>query len=178
VLIGLYTGTRPGLIPRLSWTESAHAPWVDLDAGFIYRRGRAERQHRTKRRPMVKLPNRLAAHLARWQRLDEKRNDGICAAANAAGHEAQAIAGTVLRHGVNPISGRIRRGFASIVADAGLSAEITPHWMRHTCATWLMDAGVSIWEAAAFTGMTPTTLERHYGHHRPEHQERARKALR
>ncbi len=177
VLIGLYTGTRPGLIPRLAWSESAHAPWVDLATGVIYRRGRAEREHRTKRRPLVKLPRRLAAHMARWKRLDEARAARALAAAEAAGDAAPAIPNTVLHHGLNPIAGRIRRGFRQIAADAGLPPDVTPHWMRHTCATWLMDAGVPIWEAAAFTGMTPSTLERHYGHHRPEHQERARKAL-
>jgi integrase len=178
VLIGLYTGTRPGLIPRLSWSESATSPWVDLEAGVIYRRGRAEREHRTKRRPMVKLPRRLASHLARWAKLDAKRADRRLEAAKAAGDKPPATPNTVLHHGANPIAGRIRRGFRSIAKDAGLPAEVTPHWMRHTCATWLMEGGIEVWEAAAFTGMTPSTLERHYGHHRPDHQERARAALR
>jgi integrase len=161
----------------LLWSESASAPWVDLDAGVIYRRGRAEREHRTKRRPLVKIPRRLAAHLARWRRQDEAWAERLRQAAADAGEPTPTVPNTVLHHGARPIAGRIRRGFRAIAADAGLEAELTPHWMRHTCATWLMEGGVSIWDAAAFTGMTPSTLERHYGHHRPEHQEKARAAL-
>ena len=72
---------------------------------------------------------------------------------------------------------KVRKGFEAIVADAGLPAEITPHWLRHTCCTWLMEADVPAWEAAAFAGMTVKALEDNYGHHRPTHQARARKAL-
>ena len=170
ILLGLYTGTRPGVIPRLLWEESPVAPWVDLEAGVIYRRGKAEKDHKTKRRPVVKLPRRLAAHLARWRRLDlawaaELRAEGIAAPA------------TVLHHGANPIAGRIRRGFAACAKDAGLPADVTPHWLRHTCATWLMEAGCEPWEAAGYTGMTVAVLEKHYAHHRADHQQRARAAF-
>ena len=61
-------------------------------------------------------------------------------------------------------------GFEGIVRDAGLDPDITPHWLRHTCATWLMEAGVDMWDAAAFTGMTVAVLEAHYAHHRPDYQ--------
>jgi hypothetical protein len=37
----------------------------------------------------------------------------------------------------------------------------------------MMQAGVPIWEAAGFLGMSTKTLERVYGHHAPDHQERA-----
>ena len=166
ILIGLYTGTRHAVITKLLWDEDPGQAWVDLDKGVIYRRGRAEREHATKRRPVVKLPPRLLAHLRRWRRLD---------AAASAG-KTKPIE-TVVHHGGVPITGKIRTGFASCVADAGLRAEVTPHWMRHTCATWLMEAGVELWEAAGYTGMTTAVLERHYGHHRDDHQAGARRAL-
>jgi integrase len=176
ILIGLYTGSRSGVITRLLWEESARDPWVDLAAGVIYRRGRDETESRTKRRPLVKIPRRLAAHLARWKRLDAAWRARLIAEAKATGEEIDPPL-TVVHHGARPITGKVRKAFASAVADAGLPPEITPHWLRHTCATWLMEAGVPIWDAAGFTGMTTATLEAHYGHHRPEHQARARKAL-
>jgi hypothetical protein len=37
----------------------------------------------------------------------------------------------------------------------------------------MMQAGVPIWEAAGFLGMTVKTLEKVYGHHSPDHQEHA-----
>lgn len=159
ILIGLYTGSRAGVIKRLSWCESLDDPWVDLDAGMIYRRGRNERESRTKRRPVVKLPPRLLVHMRRWHRQD-----------------LESGATRVLHHGGEPI-GSVRTGFTACVADAGLS-EVTPHWLRHTAATWLMEWGVDLWLAAGFLGMSTQTLERHYGHHRPDHQSAARKAFR
>jgi integrase len=59
---------------------------------------------------------------------------------------------------------------------AGLSG-VTPHVLRHTCATWLMQQGVQLWEAAGFLGMTLETLERVYGHHHPEFMGSAARAL-
>jgi site-specific recombinase XerD len=59
-----------------------------------------------------------------------------------------------MHFGGEPLAGRIRRGFAGCVKDAGLNPDITPHWLRHTCATWLMERGAEPWEAAGYTGMT------------------------
>ena len=169
---------------RVDWTDepgpSAQQAWVDLDDGVIYRRGKDEKDHKTKRRPMVRMPPRLLAHMRRWKAEDEKtkrlQDDGEHAATKRRAKPAQRAA-TVLHHGGRPLAGRIRKGFANIVHDAGLDGEITPHWMRHTCATWLMERGVKVWDAAAYTGMSTATLEKHYGHHRPDHQAKAREAL-
>ncbi|MGK2912162.1 MAG: tyrosine-type recombinase/integrase [Sphingobium sp.] len=84
---------------------------------------------------------------------------------------------TVIHHGGRPLAGKIRRGFEACVRDAGLAEEITPHWLRNTCATWLLEGGASLWDAAAYAGMTTKTLETCYGHHRPNHQSSAGKAL-
>jgi integrase len=160
ILIGLYTGSRSNVITRLLWSESATHAYVDFEKGMIYRRGKGERDKATKRRPVVKLPPRLLAHMRRWRAADEKA--GLT---------------SVIHHGGAMIAGKVRTGFAGCVADAGLPAEITPHWLRHTCATWLMEAGVELWQAAAYTGMTTAVLEKHYGHHRPDYQAAASRAL-
>lgn len=172
LLVGFYTGTRPGLIPRILWTEAAAAPWVDLERGMIFRRGREEKNHKTKRRPVVRIPGRLLAHMRRWYALDLKETE----ARQQADCDAPPIV-SVIHHGGLPLNGRIRRGFASIAADARLEVPATPHWMRHTCCTWMMENDVSVWDAAAYAGMNPTTLEKHYGHHRPSHQAKARRGV-
>lgn len=177
ILMGLYTGTRPGVLPKVLWVESLHQAWVDLDEEIIYRRGKSEKDHRTKRRPLVRLPARLLRHMVHWRRQDIAAAQRASEVAAKRGEEPVAAPSTVIHHGGQPIAGRVRRSFKACVADAGLPAEITPHWMRHTCATWLMEADVKPWEAAAYTGMTTATLEKCYGHHRPNHQRGARKAL-
>jgi integrase len=72
--------------------------------------------------------------------------------------------------------GDIKKGFAAACARAGLKG-VTPHTLRHTCATWLMQAGVNKWEAAGFLGMSMETLERVYGHHHPDHLSEAASAF-
>ena len=64
-----------------------------------------------------------------------------------------------------------------VVEAAGLELhgpdKVTRHTLRHTRATWMMQRGVPIWQAAGFLGMTVKTLESVYGHHSPDHQEQA-----
>ena len=178
ILVGLYTGTRPGVMPKLLWHESPTSAWVDLDAGIIYRRGKAEKDSRTKRRPLVRVPSRLLAHMRRWREIDDKVQESRRDDQAKRGDEGEPFTLTsLLHHGGQPIDGRIRRAFASCVRDAGLPPEVTPHWMRHTAATWLVEADVKPWDAAAYLGMTTATLEKCYGHHRPTHQDSARRGL-
>lgn len=160
ILLSLYTGSRSKVIKRLRWAESLTDPWVDLDKATIYRRGRAVTETANKKTPLVKLPRKLASHMARWKKADE-----------AAGFV------TVLHHGERTV-GSVRTGFAGCVADAGLDPKITPHWLRHTAATWLMEGGADMWQASGYLGMTVQTLEKNYGHHRPDYQGDARRAMR
>jgi integrase len=62
----------------------------------------------------------------------------------------------------------VKKGFRSAVGLAGLSGKVTPHTLRHTAATWLMQRGVPVWEAAGFLGMSAEVLLRTYGHHHPD----------
>lgn len=163
ILLGVYTGSRPGVLPRLRWEASDDSAWVDLDRGWIFRRGRREADKPTKRRPMHRIPKRLLGHLKRWRAQDERLN-------RERARKGLAPVETVLHHGGRALRGRIRTGFEGIVADAGLPGAVTPHWQRHTCATWLMEDDVPLHRAAQYLGMTPRTLERVYGHHRPDYQ--------
>jgi integrase len=51
--------------------------------------------------------------------------------------------------------------------------KVTPHTLRHTRATWLMQSGVDRWQAAGHLGMSVEMLERNYGHHHPDYQKQA-----
>jgi hypothetical protein len=43
-----------------------------------------------------------------------------------------------------------------------------PHTLRHTAATWLLQRGLPVWEAAGFLGMSAEVLLGTYGHPHPD----------
>jgi integrase len=147
ILLGLYTGSRPGVILSLTWDQ------IDFKTGVMSRVPRGAKQDEKKRAPKVKLGRRILAHLRRWRRLDGKEVKVICH------YKGRAVA-------------EPWQTWARAREAAGLDG-ITPHILRHTRATWMMQAGVPIWDAAGFLVMTVKTLEQVYGHHAPDHQERA-----
>ena len=57
----------------------------------------------------------------------------------------------------------VKKGFKTAVGLAGLPGKLTRHVLRHTAATWLMQRGVPIWEAAGFLAMSPEVLQDTYG---------------
>lgn len=177
ILVALYTGSRSAVITSLLWRESPAQAWVDLDKGMIYRRGRTERDHKTKRRPVVKLSPRLLGHMRRWRRIDEAQEIAWREEdARAKRDGPPRLLNAVIHHGGLPVA-KVKKGFAGCVRDAGLPGEITAHWLRHTAATLLMEAGVDPWLAASYIGMSTATLEKHYAHHRPDFQAEARGAI-
>jgi integrase len=70
----------------------------------------------------------------------------------------------------------VDKAFRRNAGDAGLP-DVTPHTLRHTAATWLMQGGADLWEAAGFLGMSVEQLERTYGHHHPDHLKGAHDTL-
>ncbi|MEK9751767.1 MAG: hypothetical protein VW338_00950 [Rhodospirillaceae bacterium] len=145
ILIGLYTGTRPGAILAAALRPEAGRPWFDLDRGVFYRRP-AGRRETKKRQPPVPVPDRLLAHLRRWKRLGQRY---------------------AVEWSGAPVT-EIRHAFAAVMEEAGL-AGVTPHTLRHTAVTWAMLAGADLYQAGRFFGLTVDMLERVYGHHHPEH---------
>jgi integrase len=152
ILIGLYTGTRAGAISAASPDPAIGRSYVDLDRGVFYRRqqGKAETN---KRQPPVPLPQRLLTHLRRWKR--KKLIARHFVEFNGAGVQS------------------VKTGFKTAATLAKLEGRVTPHVLRHTAATWLMQAGVDPWEAAGFLGMSVETLLRVYGHHHPNYMQNA-----
>jgi integrase len=149
ILLGLYGGARKEAILSLRW------PQVDLDAGRIdFNTPGARRTN--KRRARIPIPKRLLGHLRRAYR----RGTELGFVINENGKKL----------------GDVKRGFASACQRAGLEG-VSPHVLRHTCATWLMQRGVPMWEAAGFLGMSRETLERVYGHHHPDYLRGAAEAL-
>jgi integrase len=57
--------------------------------------------------------------------------------------------------------------FRSHMEAIGLGHKRNPHILRHSRATHLLQAGVSLWDVAKLLGDTVATVERVYGHHSP-----------
>jgi integrase len=149
ILVGLYTGTRAGAVCKAALAPTDGAGWIDLDAGVFYRRPQGQRETKKRQTP-ARVPDRLLAHLRRWQRL------GIC--------ERYAVEWRGA-----PVAG-VDKAFKHAVEHAGLKGRVTPHTLRHTAATWLMQNGTDLGEAASYLGLTVETLERIYWHHHPDFQ--------
>jgi integrase len=154
MLVALYTGTRASAVCGAALEPTPGRGWIDVERGVFYRRP-ARRLETKKRQPPVPLPPGLLAHLRRWKR------------------HGQTFAVEWNREPVTAV----KKAFGNVVADAGLGPDVTPHVLRHTAATWLMQAGVDMWEAAGFLGMTVEMLSQRYGHHHPAHLERAKNSF-
>jgi integrase len=148
ILLGIYTGRRMEAILSLRWHK------VDLINETIDYRRPAEAET-NKKRGIVKIHRKLLGHLRR-----AKRN---------AGEMAFVVGGRRLK--------QIKQSFARAVAASGIEKKITMHTLKHSCATWLMQQGVTIFDAADFLATSVRTLEKVYAHHAPDHQERALKAF-
>lgn len=156
VLIGLYTGTRSGAILSASFKAGAGRSYIDIESGLFYRLPEGARRT-NKRQPPVPIPPRLLAHMRRW-------------------HETVSGSGHLVQHHGAAIKS-VKTAFSSALEKAGLEGRISPHTLRHTAATWLMQAGVSIWDAAGFLGMSPEMVEKTYGHHHPDYLRNAAMAI-
>jgi len=70
----------------------------------------------------------------------------------------------------------IKTGFHMSVKRAGLD-HVTPHSLRHTCATWMVMSDVPMDMVARFLGNSVAMVEKVYGHHSPEWLRKAATAL-
>lgn len=147
ILLGIYTGTRHDAILKLQWRANTTGGWIDLAAGVLYRRPR-DAIDKGKRRPAVPIPPRLLPHLRRWQRLTAR---------------------FLIEWQGRPIASQERRAWRNARELAGLGADVTPHVLRHTCATWLLQRGISIYDVAGVLGCGEDVVRRTYGHHAQDH---------
>lgn len=70
----------------------------------------------------------------------------------------------------------VRHAFRDCTVAARLK-NVTPHTLRHTCATWMVMNGVQFEMVAKFLGNSVDMIERVYGHHSPDWLQQAIDAL-
>jgi integrase len=147
ILLGIYTGTRHAALLKLQWLRNTTGGFVDLDAGVIHRRAAAAVET-AKRKPAIPIPPRLLPHLRRWRRMTARY---------------------VIEWRGAPLAGLLRTSWENARDRAGLSADVTPHVMRHTCATWLLQRGISVYDVAGLLGCSEQVVRDTYGHHAHDH---------
>jgi integrase len=155
VMLALRTGARKRAALDLRWTQNTKGGWVDIDRGLIDFNpiGRAQTR---KRRARIPIPPRLLWFLKKAK--------------------AHAKTDFVIERFGNPVAD-VKRAFASACQSAGIE-DCTPHVLKHTSVTWLLQEGVQTWEVAGWTGTSEDTIRRVYGHHAPGYLQAAKEVMR
>lgn len=146
VILGLKTGSRSEVLFNLKWDQ------IDLRSGVMTRKAAGETEAANKRKPPVKLGRSVVRLMKRWKKRDGKIKH-------------------VIHYEGQPIK-KLRRSWNAACIDAKLE-DVSPHTLRHTRATWLMQHGIDPWEASGHLGMSLRTLENTYGKHHPDFQSKA-----
>jgi integrase len=149
ILIALYTGGRKTAILSMKWPQVNFARGIiNLDCGGVMT---------TKRHATIPIPRRLLTFL----RYARKRGTDL---------------GYVISIHQAPIKD-IKSSFRAACKRAGLE-KVTPHTLRHTAASWMVQAGVPLFDVARYLGHTSTAMvESTYGHMAPGHLHKAAAAL-
>ncbi len=182
ILTGLYTGTRSSAICGAAVKPTPGRGFVDLERGVFFRRS-VDMIETKKRQPPVRLPDRLLVHMRRWARTEHRiKTEARCKSVNVGRMISEEY---VVEWEGSPVRS-VKKAFKTACERAGLGwydergrfkTDVTPHTLRHTAATWLMQAGVELSKAADFCGMTEAVLRKHYYHHHPDFQAEAAAAI-
>ncbi len=166
ILVALYTGTRSAAVCGAAVRPTDGHGFIDYERGVFYRRA-PEARRTKKRQPPVRIPQRLLAHLRRWRdtplEIKTKNRGKSASIGRMISHDF------VVEWNGKPVKS-IKKAFRQACIAAGLGDDVIPHTLRHTAATWMMQAGVDPWDAAGWLGMTVDVLIETYGHHHPEYQ--------
>jgi integrase len=155
ILLGVYTGSRPGAILNASWQQGDGLSFVDTVNGVFHRHAEGEAETK-KRQPTVKLSPRLLAHLRRWRRLD----GGSGYVVNYRGRKVLSV----------------KTALHTACRLAGVDP-VTAYTMRHTAASWLVAHGLPTRKVADFIGTGEQMILSHYGHLAPDYQDDAVRAI-
>lgn len=139
VALALNTASRKGAVLGLQRCQ------VDMDAGMIYLNP-AGRAQTNKRRARVPISDALRPILLRTLAEIPDEPDAY-----------------LLDH-----PGCIRTAFETAVERAKLGRDVTPHTLRHTKATWMAQAGISMFDIAGCLGDSVATVTKTYAHHHPD----------
>lgn len=150
-ILALTTGGRSGALLGLTWDR------VDFIAGTVNLWAKPEIN------PLTKAVRKSRAIVPM---------SALSRTALAAASEI-ALSDHVVEYNGEPIK-CIRKGFTEAVRRAGLGKEVTPHILRHTAASWMLNARIPLDEISRYLGHRDTrTTELIYAKHDPVLLQRA-----
>lgn len=147
ILIALHTGQRKGAILDLTWDR------VNFKSGVIDFNPPGRMQTAKKRVP-IRMNSVLVSAMKKAQK--ERKGEYVI--------EFRGSEGRV---------DNIRHGFTAARKAAGLPDTVTPHTLRHTCGTWLAQAGVDMWRISGILGHTTSRTTELYAKHDPDYMKDA-----
>ena len=159
-IFGVETGLRP-------------SEWTALERRHVDRRARVVQVRRSV----------VDGHLKEYGKTARSRRDvPLTARALGAVDALQARIDTPLlfpaaRGGFIDLDNWRRREWRPAVEAAGLNAALTPYAMRHTYASFALDAGVTLFELARLMGTSVKVIDETYGHLVRDSFDRVRAAL-
>lgn len=178
ILLGFYTGRRKRALLKLQWQPNTVAGHVDLSGRRVDFQGRQSVESK-KKKGRAEIPGPLLTFL-RYLRQRTRQY--------------------VLEYEGKPLA-NLKRSFATACAEAAKMCEIqashaqtpaarderltsaykfrnaTPHTLRHSCASWLVQRGLPFADIGQFIDMSAEMVERTYGHLAPGKNERVLKAM-
>jgi integrase len=143
IRLALHTGCRKGELLGLEWKR------VDLQAGLIHLE--AEHTKAGRRRSVPINSEARAAIIGRARYRAQHCPDSRWVFSHENGSRLQAV----------------RRSFATACRRAGID-DYRIHDMRHTCAAWLVTAGVPLAEVRDLLGHSSVKMTERYAHLAPE----------
>jgi len=142
IVLALYTAARSGAILDLRWNQ------VKIEQGLIDFNPPGRTQTK-KGRAIVPISRRLMTLLRRWKAKGRPN-------------------GYVINIAGQPV-GSIKKSFKAAAKRAkGKLADVTPHTLRHTSATWMAQRGVPLFAVAKFLGQKVAGTTEKYAHSDPE----------
>lgn len=143
IRLGLHTGCRKGEILGLEWSR------VDLQEGVIYLEAVHTKAGKRRSVPMNAIAREAIMQLLRFRAEHAPGTPWVFC--NKQGRQVRSI----------------KRSFSTACKKAGIE-NFRIHDLRHTCASWLVTAGVPLTEVREVLGHSSVTMTERYAHLAPE----------
>lgn len=149
MVVAALTGSRTADIITASFYDEPGRPWVDLDNQIYYRAADGERIPLNKLANPCRIPDRLVEVMKRWRDGYGKTKPSRYLV-EFAGEAADCKKAFL----------RLRREILS----EQRAAQLNRHSFKHTCVTWLLQAGVPIEDVSVYVSTDVETLRKTYSH--------------